>query len=227
VHARIDLRIQGAGQAFGGPEFASGQTVDLDIDLATRNLAGRSVSAMQGAPDQTNDIILVDGRQFTRNLPNARWTQSPNFGRQPSFPTNEELVATVSSLVDSAGVVLQLADPEACGVATCYHVIAELDAISTWKLIGPVLAGAPPNGPPPPDFNLPPITLHLLVEQATRALVGANTAISFQGTSVALTITLSNHDAPLQIVPPNPVLVDQFDVDFGGGMAPPMPAESP
>jgi hypothetical protein len=227
VHARIDMTLQVVGGQLGGQQVGLRSTTDIDIDLARHNLAGRSVTTGQGGPDQATEIIFVDGQQFTRDLPATRWTRLPNFGPQQPLPTNDELVAAISAVIESAGVVLQLADSEPCGEASCYHVIAELDATSTWHLIGPVLMGAPANGPPPPGFELPPITLHVFVDQASRALAGANLAVSFQGTSVALTVNLTNHNAPFQIVPPNPALVDQLDVDFGGGIIRQLPVESP
>jgi hypothetical protein len=234
VHARLDVTYQGQpGQQPGdlpANQANSGRsTIELDIDLTTRNFAGRSVSSNQGGPEQASEVIFVGGQQFTRNLPAARWTQFPNFGGQLPFPSNEVLVAGITSVIEGGGVNLQLADAEACGEATCYHVVADLSPTATWQLLGPIFMGAPASGPPPDGLNLPPVTLHLLVDQASRALIVANTALTIQGMSVSLAINLTNHDAPILIGPPPAGLVDKMDMNGGGGVtAPePMPAETP
>jgi len=233
VHARFEVSF-GAG---GGQQMGAQSIADVDIDLDTRNFATRSVSSGQGGPDQVSDVINIGGRQFTRTPPDTRWMAFPNPGGQPAFPTNDEVVAAIASTVDSAHAVLQLADSEPCGEATCYHVIAELDAEATWQLLGALIMGGAANEPPPAGFNLPPITLHVLVDQASRALVAVNTAISMQGMSITIAVSLTNHDVPVQIVAPPPALVDQLDANSIGGagvihggatIAPePAPAESP
>ena len=219
VHARFDISAQMAGgQQLGGPQqqFSSRATMDLDIDLDTRSLAGRSLMTGIGGPDQTSDVILVGGQQFSRNAPDTRWTQF-SLGPTMPFPTNEQLVASISAVVENGGAQLSLAEPEACGEVTCYHAVADLDPNATWQLMAPVFMGGPASGPPPAGAGIPPITLHLLVDQSTRALIAVNTAISMQGNVTTLAVTLSNHDVPIQIVAPPPALVDQMNNGFGGG----------
>jgi hypothetical protein len=230
VHARFDVSF-----GRGGIGVAGGQSIaEADIDLDTRSFATRSVSAGQGGPDQVSEMINVGGQQFSRTPPDTRWTTFPNMGGQQALPSDAEVVAAIASTVDSAHAVLHLADAEPCGEATCYHVIAELDAEATWQLIGPLLMGGARNEPPPAGFNMPPITVHVLVDQASRALVAVNTAISLQGMSVTVAVGLSNHDVPVQIVAPPPALVDNVNLEGGGGVAvpapvpaQPVPAESP
>jgi hypothetical protein len=231
VHARFDVNVG----VVGGQPIGAQSIADVDIDLDTRNFATRSVSAGQGGPDQVSEMINVGGQQFMRTPPDTRWTTFPNMGGvQQPFPSNAEVVAAIASTVESAHAVLQLADAEPCGEATCYHVIAELDAEATWQLLGPLMMGGAANEPPPAGFNMPPITLHVLVDQASRALVAVNTAISLQGMSITLAVSLTNHDVPVQIVAPPPALVDNMNLEGGGGFAvpapvaaPPVPAESP
>jgi hypothetical protein len=191
-------------------------TLDLDLDLATRNYAGRSVSGVGGV-DQTSEVISVDGKQFTRNPPDARWTQFPNFGGGPVFPTNDVVVAAIRALIEGGGTGLTLADPQPCGDATCYHVIAELNKAATWQLLAPIVVGGPASGPPPPDFPVPALAIDMLVDQATRALLVAKTTLVTQGISVDLAVTLSNHDVEVLIAPPPPGMVDQMNNGFGGG----------
>jgi hypothetical protein len=230
VHARLEVSFgRGGIGVAGGPSIS-----DVDIDLDTRSFAARSVSAGQGGPDQVSEMIIVGGQQFVRMPPDPRWTGFPNMAGQQAFPSNADVVAAIASTIDSAHVVLNLAEPEPCGEATCYHVIAELDAEATWQLLGPLMMGGARNEPPPAGFNMPPITVHVLVDQASRALVGLNTAISLQGMSVTLAVGLSNHDVPVRIVAPPPALVDDMNMEGGDGMAvpapvpaQPVPAESP
>lgn len=224
VHARFDVSFGAIrAQQMGGQSIA-----DVDIDLDTRDFATRSVSSGQGGPDQVSEMISVGGQQFTRTPPGPRWTTFPNMGGgQGAFPSNAEVVALIASTVASAHAVLHLADPEPCGEATCYHVIAELDAEATWQLLGPLVTGGAANEPPPAGFNMPPITLHILVDQASRALVAVNTAISLQGMSVTLAVSLTNHDVPVQIVAPPPALVDNVNLEGGGGVAVPAPVPAP
>ena len=219
VHARFDISAQMAGgQQLGGPQqqFSSRVAMDLDIDLDTRSLAGRSVMAGMGGPDQTSDVILVGGQQFSRNAPDTRWTQF-SLGPTMPFPTNEQLVESISAVIENGGAQLSLTEPEACGEATCYHAVADIDPTATWQLMAPVVMGGPASGPPPAGAGIPPVTLHLLIDQSTRALIAVRTTVSMQGSVTTLDVTLSNHDVPIQIVAPPPALVDQMNNGFGGG----------
>jgi hypothetical protein len=220
VHARFDISAQMAGgQQLGGPQqqFSSRAAIDLDIDLDTRSLAGRSVTAGMGGPDQTSDVILVGGQQFSRNAPDTRWTQFPQFGPAMPFPTNDQLVESISAVIENGGAQLSLTEPEACGEATCYHAVADLDPTATWQLMAPVFMGGLGSGQPPAGANIPPVTLHLLIDQSTRALIAVKTAVSMQGNVTTLAVTLSDHDVPIQIAAPPPALVDQTKNGFGGG----------
>jgi hypothetical protein len=71
--------------------------------------------------------------------------------------------------------------------------------------------------------TLPPLTLDVLIDQSTRAIAGVNTVVSFQGTTTALALTLTNQDVPVQIGPPPANLVDQLGNNIGGGLAAPVP----
>jgi hypothetical protein len=225
VHARMEMTIRGgAGQGIGGPAMNGRMAFDVDVDLDTRSFAGRTVVSMAGMPDMTSDMILVGGQQFTRTAPATRWTQMPQFGPPVQFPANEQLVEGISTVIQGAGVDLQLTEPEPCGEATCYHVIASVDPATEWQLlaslsggVGGAPAGAVGAGAAPAGLNLPPLTLHLLVDQATRALVGANTSITFQGIATAMTITLTNPDAEIHIAAPPRALIDQMNNGFFGG----------
>jgi hypothetical protein len=216
VHARLEMTIQGApAQGFGGMVPAGRAAVDIDADLDSRNLAGRAVATFQGAPDMTADVIVVSGTTFTKTQPDTRWTQMPNVGGPPQFPTNDQLAEAISSVLDTGSIDLQLFDAEPCGEATCYHVIAGLDAADLGLLLGPLLGVG--FGAGPRDINMPPIALDLFVDQATGRLVSVHAAIASQGLSTAVTLTLSNYDAEVVIAPPPPRLVDRMDNGFFGG----------
>ena len=234
VHLRLDVTFQSAaGQGLGGGmQIAGRASEELDADLETRSFAGRTVTSIQGMPDMTSDMILVGGQQFSRNAPDTRWTMFPQFGAPMAFPSNDQLVEALSTVIDGGGVDLQLAEQQPCGEATCYHVIATIDPAVEWQLLVPLTGG---TGAPQGGLNLPPITLHLLVDQATRHLAGGSTDISFQGISASVTLSLTNHDGDIVIAAPPPALVDQMGNGFGDGtiihvgdgVAPvPMPEES-
>jgi hypothetical protein len=219
VHVLMEVSFQAeGGQAFGGPAPAGRSTFELDIDMATRDYAGRTINS-GGGLDFTSEIIHVGGQQFDLSAPNARWTQFPDIGGMP-FPPNDELVAVVGAAIGGGGAHLTLADAEPCRDATCYHVIAELDKAATWRLLAP-LTGGRVGGPPPPDFPVPALTIDMLVDQATRALILAKTTVTMQGTSVNLAVSLSNHDVEVVIAPPPPALVDNVNM----GVPQPAPAE--
>jgi hypothetical protein len=226
VHARIefDFNMPGGGGM-------NGEKIEIDADLDTRSFAGRTVSSSGDGSEYTTEFIWVGGRQLTRTPPNERWTSLPNFGPGQGlpFPTNDELVTTISTLVAGDGMDIRLAEPAACGDSTCYHAIADLDADATWQLAAPLIVGGPATGPPPDGLTLAPITIDLYIDQATRALVAANTTFVIQGSALRLALVLTNHDVAVRIVAPPPAMVDELDLNnVGGGAAPPPAAvESP
>jgi hypothetical protein len=233
VHARVELSLQVAPPQGGdGGAFNSRSLVEIDVDLTTHNVAARSTTSTgQGMPDQASDMILFDGRQFTRNAADTRWTQFPNDGVAPSFPTNDELAALLTAVIDGGNATLDLADHETCGDSTCYHVVVQLDPAATWQILSPILAGGPATGPPPAGATIPPLALDVLIDQSTRLIVGVNAVVSSQGTTTALALTLTNHDVPVQIAPPPANLVDQMGNNVGGGGivvgGEPIPAAAP
>jgi hypothetical protein len=227
VHARFEIGFNMPGE--GGMD---GQTIEIDADLDTRSFAGRGVADSANGADFTSEFIAVGGWQFTRNPPEQRWSSFQNVPAGVPFPSNDELLATISALVAGDGIAVRLADPETCGDSTCYHAIIDLDSDATWELFAPVLVGAPGNGPPPEGLAIPPVTIDLYIDQATRALIAANTAFTIQGTGLRLSIVLSNHDVPVQIVAPPPGLVDNALDNVGGRIpaataGPPSAVESP
>lgn len=238
VHAHADLAVGMAAQDVGAAQPMTAKvTLDADIDLARRALAARTMTSMGAnfGADQVSEMILVDGQQFTRNPPDTRWTQFGMLGAQPTLPSNQEIADAINGSLDGAGVILRLADATPCGDGTCYHVVAELDPNAAWQLLGPLLGGG--GGAMPPDLNLEPITVDVLVDQATRALMGLDLAVSILGTGTTTSahLVLSDHDVPIAISAPPPNLVDRMDGGFGEGggvvtmTAPPVPApaESP
>ncbi|HEV8545375.1 MAG TPA: hypothetical protein VGQ64_03725 [Candidatus Limnocylindrales bacterium] len=238
VHARLDVDMPMFAPGGAAGQLSSKTAMELDVDLTTRSLAGRVVTSGRGGADQVSDVILVGGKQFTRSAPEIRWTLFPNLGGQQPFASNDQIVAAVETAIGGSGVVLSLGDAQACGDATCYRVVADLDPMSAWQLFAPIITGVVGAEPLPPDLNLRPVTLDVLVDQRSRRLVGLATTVQVQGFAIGLRLTLTNHDVPVAIAPPPPGLVDKFDINnIGGGggvihgdatMAPqPVPAETP
>lgn len=223
VRLHLELQVQMAGFG-GGAAMRFSTTVDADVDLATRQLAGRSTSqapnlADPAATPQVTEVIITQAATFSRNPDTGRWIKIPSNGFAVGA-TNAQIAAMVVNLISDPAVSLELAEAGPCTLGTCDHVLARLDGPAFAKAMGPLL-GMPPEA----EAQLPNIDLDLLVDQATSVLSEARTALSMDGSTVRLWIALSNPGAPVQVVPPPAGLID--DLNLGGfGPPQPVPAET-
>ena len=107
-----------------------------------------------------------------------------------------------------------------CGDRQCYHLTITVDPEVTWRAVnGGLIGGAPGNEIGPPDPAVPKLVFDVKVDEATRNLVSVASSITVEGQTVDLAATLSSHDVPFELVPPNPDEV--VDMDFGGGFSAP------
>ncbi len=224
VHTRIDLSVAAAGGDIADRRLTV--LIESDIDVQTRNVAGRARTRTQDDAERVDEseFVIVDGARFDRVPPAVRWLGMAEAGGD-HLPTTPEYVAAIDAAVQRGGIVLDLAEAEACGEATCYHLTVRLDELTTWQLLVGPLSGRTPigGGPPEPELVPGPATVDIYVDRATRLLVGLTGAFSVAEASVAFSIAFSNHDAPLAIVAPPPGLVDDGG-GLEGGAGPPQPA---
>lgn len=225
VHLRVDVSAAMANE--GGTDD---QRMEIDVDLDSRSFSGRSVSAREDGTDMTNDFVATGGLQYSRSGSDARWNAMPDAGRAP-VPPNQELVRLVTAILARDTADVRLAEPAACNDSTCYHVVVGLDADAATELLGPVLTGGAVDVARE-DRSVTATSIDVYIDRATRQLIAANAAFRFAGTGIRLAIVLSNHDVPVQIVPPPPGQVDGLLDNVGGRIpdatvGPPSAAESP
>jgi hypothetical protein len=110
-------------------------------------------------------------------------------------------------------VKLELDEPAACSLGTCYHVVATAPGDTAVQAIGAAMGSADtPNG-----VAMPALTFDVLVDQATGLMSEVRFSATFQGTTNQLALLFSNPDLVVQIVAPPPGLTDDLDVNIGGG----------
>jgi hypothetical protein len=244
VHAEMSVSMAGLGAGVGGDVRA---TLDADVDLAHRVMAGRTVSQLPagfgggqaGNAQQIQEFISLPDAQFSRNGGAGRWTKFPTGGfGGPAGPTNGQIASLVDGLISSPGVRLDLGEAASCSLGTCYHLTAMVDGKTALNALGAAL------GQPAGDtggVTIPDLVFDLMIDEATGVLSEVRFQTAIQGTSVKLLATFTNPDIAVQIVAPPPASVDDITKnggfgpgagnDFGGGavtMTPqPFPAASP
>jgi hypothetical protein len=224
------------GSAFGEPGTSTDSTtLDADVDLAGRQLAGRATTqtsrpAGQGVPGgpQTADVIVTNAATFIRQGGDARWTKVGNAGI-PAEPTNVALAAALVGLLDDPRVTYDRADPVECTLGRCDHVIVHVDGAAAIAALS-LLVGAPADA----SATFPDVDVDVRVSQATSVISELRLSFAVVGQSAQVLITLASPGDPVQIVAPAPALVDDNlgGVPGGGGIQPaptappvPVPAE--
>ena len=226
VHAEIGVSMA----AFGGPGAAGDLRIsmDADVDLAHRQLAGRMTTqapqgfggAAGGQAAQVQEFISLATASYQRSGGTGRWTKFSTTGIGAlAGPSNAQIAARVEAFASDPGVKLDLGEAATCSLGTCYHLTATVDSNAAFKTLMTVF-GAPADANA--GLALPPIALDLLVDQATGVLSQVQFKTSVQGAAVQLAGVFSNPDLVVQIVAPPPALVDDITVGggFGGGQGP-------
>jgi hypothetical protein len=214
IHAQLDANV---GGQFGANQNAT-ITLDLDVNLETRELAGRAVTQMPanlggGGPNQhTSEMIVTQTATFSRNDGIGHWTKFSSNGLQGG-PTNEQIAQLIANLLSNPAVELELADASACSLGTCDHVIVHVNGQGIAAALGPML-GMPIDAST--RTQIPNFDIDVLVDQATSVVSELRTEAGIQGTSGRLQLVLSNPGVPFKIALPAADQID--DVDFGGGL---------
>jgi hypothetical protein len=233
VRIHADVKVSSVGAAAGPGDFRVAMDVDIDIRHGQR--AGRTATTGQaglaenGAPGRREDVqefINTVDASYMRTGGAARWAKTG--GRNvDTGPTNAQF-ASIEALLSNPAVTLQLGEPAACSLGTCYRVLATAPGDVAVQAIGLGL-GAPRGADVP--AGMPPLTFDVLVDQATGLMSEVRFAATVQGTRNELLLVLSNPDLIVQIVAPPPGLTDNADDNTGGfgggGVAPPEPAPTP
>jgi hypothetical protein len=218
-----------------GPQMAMSMkmALDVDVDLPTRQLAGRTTvqfpqmgNGMGGPGEQVSEVIVLQAATFTRNGQNGRWMKIPAgvggvFG---GGPTNDQIATMLTEFASNPAVGIEVREASPCTLGTCDHIVAHVAGRDFGRMLG-LLFGAPmdvANGQ-----VIPNVVVDMLVDQATSVFSEARMAVSMDGTSTSILITLSNLGQNVQIVAPPPALVDDDNMGGGfdgGGMPAPVPA---
>jgi hypothetical protein len=216
LHAEVTSTFGGGFGAQGGQMTMA---LDADVDVASRQFAGRATTRMPveltngAAPAvQVSDMIVTQAATFNRNGQNGRWMKMGSAGINGG-PTNAEIATMITNLLSNPSVTLELAEAGPCSLGTCDHVIAHVDGAGISAALAPLL-GVPVDavmGQAIPTFDI-----DVLVDQATSVISELRTQLSMQGSGTALFLSISNPGQPVQIVAPPPALTDDLGAGFGG-----------
>jgi hypothetical protein len=208
-----------------GPRMAMSMkmALDVDVDLPTRQLAGRTTvqfpqmgNAIGDPGEQVSEVIVLQAATFTRNGQNGRWMKLPG-GAGGAFgggPTNDQIATMLTEFASNPAVGIEVREASPCTLGTCDHIVAHVAGRDFGRMLG-ALFGAPvdvANGQIIPD-----VEVAMLVDQATSVFSEVRTSITMGGTSTGILLTLSNLGQNVQIAAPPPALVDDFGENMGGG----------
>jgi hypothetical protein len=211
------------GSAFGNPGTSTDSTtLDADVDLAGRQLAGRATSQFNGPVGQgvlpgpqTSDVIVTNVATFVRQGGAARWTKVGN-GGIPAEPTNAAIASALVSLLGDPRVTYDRADPVECTLGTCDHVIVHVDGAAAIAALS-LLFGTPADA----SATFPDFDVDVRVGQATSVISELRLSFAAAGQSIQVLATVASPGDPVQIVAPPPGLVDDnTGGGFGGGVQP-------
>jgi hypothetical protein len=226
LHAEVVASIgMFAGQGNGNVTMG----FDADVDLATRQFAGRTTTQLPPnlagngiAAQQVSDVIVTTTATFNRDSQTGRWQKFPMGmgGGRGAGPTNAQIASMIASLASNPSITFELLDAASCTLGTCDHVLAHIDGQTLAAALGPLL-GVPLDQAS--QQQIPSFNVDVLVDQASSVLSELRTEISMQGTSARILVSVSNPGQPVQIAPPPPALTDDFGANFGGGGIGPAP----
>jgi hypothetical protein len=229
LHAEV---IANVGGLVGQGNDAIKMGIDADVDLATRQFAGRSTTQMPQnlggngvAMQQVSDVIVTTTATFNRDSQTGRWQKFPT-GMGGGFaggPTNAQVATMIANLLSNPAITFDLLEASSCTLGTCDHVVAHIDGQTLGAALGPLL-GVPLDQAT--QQQIPSFNVDVMVDQASSVVSELRTEISMQGTSARILVSLSNPGQPVQIAPPPAALTDDFGANFGGGGMVIGPAES-
>jgi len=219
LHAEVVASIgMFAGQANGNMTMG----LDADVDLATRQFAGRSTTQLPPnlagngiAAQQVSDIIVTTTATFNRDSQTGRW-QKFSMGMGGGLgagPTNAQIATMIANLASNPSITFELLDAASCTLGTCDHVLAHIDGQTLAAALGPLL-GVPLDQAS--QQQIPSFNVDVLVDQATSVVSELRTEISMQGTSARILVSVTNPGQPVQIAPPPAALTDDLGANFGG-----------
>jgi hypothetical protein len=226
LHAEV---VANVGAIVGQGNAAMTMGFDADVDLATRQFAGRSTTQVPPnlggngvAFQQVSDIIVTTTATFNRDSQTGRWLKFPMGmgGGRGAGPTHAQIASMIASLASNPSITFELLDAASCTLGTCDHVLAHIDGQTLAAALGPLL-GVPLDQAS--QQQIPSFNVDVLVDQATSVVSELRTEISMQGTSARILVSVSNPGQPVQIAPPPPALTDDFGANFGGGGIGPAP----
>ena len=220
LHAEVSANFGGAG---GMANVPMRMALDADVDLATRQLAGRATTQVPqnlggvggAGGQQVSDTIVTTTATFSRNGQSGRWSKIPSGmgGGISGGPTNAQIATMLTNLLSNPAIGLELREASACSLGTCDHVLAHIDGQTLGAAIGPLL-GMPLDAT---GASIPSFDIDVLVDQSTSVISELRTQIAIAGTTEQIFLSVSNPGQPVQIVPPPPALTDDFGANFGGG----------
>jgi hypothetical protein len=215
VHAKVDLDVSGPIEATA--------SIEADINLESREFHATGEADLGIAGGQRAELLLVGTEMFTRleGIPglddDTKWRRSTmGAGQDPraGIPPNPAIAVALRALFDDPSLETELRGMESCGSRECYHVRATIAPDLLWRALNGALFGAPPDAEiPPVDPSLAPVTVDLLVDEATRRLDSVTTTVEYGGITVDVSILFTNHDVEFELVAP---AADQVDDSAGG-----------
>lgn len=118
-----------------------------------------------------------------------------------------DMAAKLKQEFDAAGVVLTNEGDTSCVAGTCTKLHVEIPADALNSSMGPISGLGdllPEESPAPSAAAAAPIPADILVDKATGRLDSVSVAFAdpAAGTSVTLTVTMSNYDAPVTVSAP-------------------------
>jgi hypothetical protein len=195
----------------GGAAAEATVTVEADVNLATRELAGRQTTHYPpefvgggAGMDQVSEFVVSRAGMFSKDAATGRWFNMGSIDL-PASPTNGAVGLVVAGLVSDPAVRLELVDAADCSLGRCDHVVAHVNGAGIGATIGRLM-GIPPDGfvgVPLPDFDL-----HLLVDQATSLVSDLQADVAMQGSRIQLRASLTRPGEPVAIAPPPGGLID-------------------
>lgn len=218
IHADVKVSSVGGGGAIGAGDFQLVLDVDLDVRhgqrvgrIATKGPAGLAENGPPGQRADVQEFITMLDASYMRNGGAARWTKTG--GRNDGNGPTNAAFASIEGLLSNPGVKLELGEPAACTLGTCYHVVATAPGDTAVKAIGAAMGSADISS----GVAMPPLTFDVLVDQSTGLISEVRFSATFQGTTNQLALLFSNPDLVVQIVAPPPGLTDDLDINIGGG----------